>query len=274
VGRQSIDHEKAAVRASPGHPEYLRILSHAAGGQFWTLFRLRDHAGAAKLVDEWREITSIRGLDTVTCAEIFAHCSVLAAKDDKLSPQHRTQLADSYIRRARGFLDEAARKNADDPETQNALAQMLAQSPDHRLRDPARAVEWAKKAVERSPPAAPYRSTLGLALYRAGEWSGFIESIGKALELRNGGEATDWFILAIVHWKRGDRDQGRRWYDKGVRWMEENDPKSYDLGRLRDEAAALMELTGAPMPNGADAVRKPDVEGQAVRSGAPRASAP
>jgi tetratricopeptide (TPR) repeat protein len=148
-------------------------------------------------------------------------------------------LADSYIRRARDLLDEAARKTGDDPETQNALAQMFAQSPDHRLRDPARAVEWAKKAVERSPQAGPYRSTLGLALYRAGDWSGCIESISKALELRNGGDATDWFVLAMAHWKRGDKDQGRRWYDKGVRWMEENDPKSYELGRLRDEAAAL-----------------------------------
>jgi serine/threonine protein kinase len=110
VERRAIDQLKAALRASPGNPEEIRLLAVAFGGQFWTLFRLRDHTAAAELVQEWRDIASVRGVDTVAAAEIFAHCSLLAAEDDKLSPQHRTELADSYLSRARDLLDEAGRK--------------------------------------------------------------------------------------------------------------------------------------------------------------------
>jgi tetratricopeptide (TPR) repeat protein len=178
------------------------------------------------------------------------------------------------LQKARDLLEIAAEKHGDDPETQNALARMLAQGPDHRLRVPAQAVEWAKKAVKREPKFGPYWSSLGLAFCRAGDWRSCVESISKAIELRNGGEAVDWLIFAMAHWREGDKDQARRWYDKGVKWMDENDPKNCDLGRLRDEAAGLLGLADSIMPNGTDAFSKPDADAAPVRSGAAPTSGP
>jgi hypothetical protein len=151
---------------------------------------------------------------------------------------------------------------------------MLAQSPDHRQCNPAQSVEWAKKATKRMPQSGLFWSSLGLASYRAGDWRSCVESISKAIELRNGGEPGDWLVLAMAHWQKGDKDQARRWYGKGAKWMKENDPNSYDLGRLRDEAADLLGLAVPQMPNGPDAFSRPDIEGAASRAGEARASSP
>ncbi|MCI0334696.1 MAG: hypothetical protein L0228_15880 [Planctomycetes bacterium] len=59
------------------------------------------------------------------------------------------------------------------------------------------------------------------------------------MELRNGGNSWDWFVLAMAEWKLGNRDAARVWYDKAVVWME-NNPTNEDVTRFRAEAAALL----------------------------------
>ena len=112
--------------------------------------------------------------------------------------------------------------------------------PPGELRDPDRAVELAKKAVELEPKEGTYWNTLGVAHYRAGDWKAAIEALTKSMELRNGGDSFDWFFLAMAHWQLGDKPQARSWYDKAVAWMEKNQPKNEELIRFRAEAAALL----------------------------------
>jgi tetratricopeptide (TPR) repeat protein len=61
------------------------------------------------------------------------------------------------------------------------------------------------------------------------------------------------FALAMARWKLGDKDQARRWYEKGVQWMDKKqnpDPLHFlddkDLPRFRDEAAALLGIPVKP----------------------------
>jgi tetratricopeptide (TPR) repeat protein len=143
-------------------------------------------------------------------------------------------------------VGEALAADTDEAEHKNMLAWIMATCPVFQIRDPAKAVEHAQKTVEREPRRGPYWTTLGVALYRAGEWKAATDALGRSMELRNGGDSFDWFFLAMAHWQLGDRDQARTWYDKSVTWMEKNNPRDVELRCFRAEAAALLSVADLP----------------------------
>src|SRR5262249_42198406 len=102
--------------------------------------------------------------------------------------------------------------------------------------------ELAKKAVERAPKEGAYHNTLGAAHYRAAAWNEAVAELEKSMELRKGGDSFDWYFLAMAHWKLGQKQQAREWYDRAVEWMDQNQPKNKELRRFRAEAAELLEL--------------------------------
>jgi tetratricopeptide (TPR) repeat protein len=122
----------------------------------------------------------------------------------------------------------------------NNLAWLLATCPDSKIRDPKRAVELAKKAVELTPKKGNHWNTLGAAHHRAGDWKAAIAALEKSMELRKGGDSEDWFFLAMAHWQLGDKKDARKWYDQAVQWMEKNQPKDEELVRFRTEAEELL----------------------------------
>ncbi|HKI33716.1 MAG TPA: hypothetical protein VKA46_17820 [Gemmataceae bacterium] len=63
----------------------------------------------------------------------------------------------------------------------------------------------------------------------------------KAMTLRHGGDAFDWFVLAMAHHRLGHADEVPRWYDKAVGWMEKNKAGDAELIRFREEAKGLLE---------------------------------
>jgi serine/threonine protein kinase/Tfp pilus assembly protein PilF len=128
----------------------------------------------------------------------------------------------------------------------NNLAWFLVTCPDSGFCDAGRAVELAEKAVELSPKKWHYANTLGVAYYRAGDWDKAIETLNKSMAFRDGDDSFDWFFLAMAHWQRGEKDEARSWYDKAVRWMEENKPDDEELIRFRAEAAELLGITETP----------------------------
>ncbi len=136
----------------------------------------------------------------------------------------------------------------------NNLAWLLATCPDIRLHDPVRAVELAARASKLTPLEGNVWNTLGAAQYRAGESKAAIESLGQSMVLRNGGDAFDWFFLAMTHEQLGHKDEARKWYDRAVIWMDENKSKNVELSRFRVEAADLLKLARekAPMPSEKD----------------------
>ena len=50
------------------------------------------------------------------------------------------------------------------------------------------------------------------------------------------------FFLAMAHWRLGEKDKGRGWYDRAAQWVDKNKPADEELRRLRAEAAELLGL--------------------------------
>ena len=124
----------------------------------------------------------------------------------------------------------------------NSLAWLLATCPDQKFRDPSRAVELAKKAVELAPKDGSQWNTLGVAQYRAGSRKAASEALNKSMALEKGGNSFDWFFLAMAHWHLGERDQAREWYRQAIGWMKKNQANNEELRRFRAEAEALLEI--------------------------------
>jgi hypothetical protein len=120
------------------------------------------------------------------------------------------------------------------------LARFLANCPDPQFRHAGRAVDLARKAVGRAPQAWYCWRTLGQAQYRFGNWKASVTALEKSMELyANGGNASDWFFLAMAHWQLGDQPHARQWFEQAVKWMDKYQPKNEELGRFRAEAEAL-----------------------------------
>ena len=81
-----------------------------------------------------------------------------------------------------------------------------------------------------------------MAHYRYGEWKPAIQALRKSMDLRKGGDSSDWFFLAMAHWRLGEKDQARQWYDRAVEWMEKNRAKDEELRGFRAEAAEQLGI--------------------------------
>ena len=125
----------------------------------------------------------------------------------------------------------------------NNLAWLLATCPAVKFRDATRAVELAKQAVALAPQVGNHWNTLGVAQYRAGDCLAAIESLTKSMELRKGGDAFDWFFLAMAHWQEDHHEEARKWFDQAAVWMEQNQPQNEELRRFRDEAGGLLNIS-------------------------------
>ena len=167
-------------------------------------------------------------------------------------PQHERYLVMSYLQLAsllwqlgqQTEANELYRKAADvdaaDPGLNNNLAWFLAANPEPRLRDAARAVRLAQKAADVQSQSPDYKNTLGVAHYRNGNYRAAITELESAVNLRWGGNTVDWLFLAMAHWRLGDRDKARTWFDRAVKWMDKYNPPDDELRRFRTEAEALL----------------------------------
>src|SRR5262249_39401002 len=136
--------------------------------------------------------------------------------------------------------EKAIAFSGDRADASNLLAWILATCPDASRRDARRAVELARDAVALAPKRGEYSNTLGVALYRAGNWNGAIMALNQSVALQ-GPNSWDGFFLAMARWKSGDHTEARRSFDEAVRWMAKNKPND-DLRRFRAEAAELLEI--------------------------------
>jgi tetratricopeptide (TPR) repeat protein len=211
---------KEAVRLGPAnHPTHHDNLGRALA--------LRGRLDEA--IAEFREVIRLKPDD------VAAH--------DNLGHQLRRQ---GKLVEAIACYREAIRLQPDFADAHNALAWLLATCPDARIRDVPKAVALVRRAVELAPKEGGYWNTLGVAHYRAGEWKASVAALEKSMELGNGGDAFDWFFLAMARRQLGHADKARLWYDKAVAWTEKNRPKDKELLGFRAEAATLLGLSDLP----------------------------
>jgi tetratricopeptide (TPR) repeat protein len=141
-------------------------------------------------------------------------------------------------------MEDLARRRPDESICHWQLICLLANCPDEALRDPARAVTLAQRVLP--PSAGHYWRYLALARYRSGQWQAAADSIQQAMDLRQGGDAFDWFLLAMAHWQLDQKDAALEWYTKAQEAIRTAKPLFYEyLGvmavqRLQREAEVLM----------------------------------
>jgi tetratricopeptide (TPR) repeat protein len=132
-------------------------------------------------------------------------------------------------------------------EFENNLAWMLVTCPETGLRNPSRAVELARSAVDRAKDTPGYWNTLGVSLYRIGDWQGAISALEKSIALQSY-TSFDGYFLAMAQAQLGQRDAARRQYDQAVRWMQRIKPGDEELRRFRAEAARLLQIEDQAAP--------------------------
>jgi uncharacterized protein HemY len=216
------------------------------------LVRLEDHAEAAKVAVEVPHLFPDKWEAYFNAASFLDQCVRLTARDPNLTEARRVVVAQEYMDLCRYFLRQTLTRGQGSPHTQNEVARFLATCATPQLRDAPRAVELAKQAVDQAPKDGTFWNTLGIAHYRAGDWRGAIAALEESRPRRSGGDASDFFFLAMAHWQLGEKAEARQWYDRAIEWMKHN-PKDDELDPFHAEAAALLGFPDPSLQKGKEA---------------------
>jgi tetratricopeptide (TPR) repeat protein len=127
-------------------------------------------------------------------------------------------------------------------------------------RDPERAVMLARRAVALGPGVQLTLNTLGVALYRAGQYAEAISVLERSRAAGKGeNDAFDLFFLAMAHHQLGHRQEARGCYDQAVRWLgaqkSRSDSDTNELAAFRAEAEAVLARSADDLP--ADVFARP-----------------
>jgi tetratricopeptide (TPR) repeat protein len=139
-----------------------------------------------------------------------------------------------------------------DPEQANDLAWALATSPNPVRREPGLAVELANQAVRQAPGVASYRTTLGIAYYRLGEWQAAVQALQDSERLEPGKRlGFNALVLAMCQYRLGDSVKARDQFDRAVRWTQDHEAElgavwRQELETFRVEGKALLNVPPGP----------------------------
>ncbi len=161
----------------------------------------------------------------------------LATDSQLLSAEVDEEPAQHFYATLVDFINTTTVKNA---EPLNASAWRLVTSPNVSKAAAQFAVILAKKGTEVAPTNGNIENTLGVAQYRAENWQAAMTALNKSIELRHGGDAEDYFFLAMTLERLGKRDEARPWFEKGVEWTKNNDPENKELQRFQEEATDVL----------------------------------
>jgi tetratricopeptide (TPR) repeat protein len=225
-----------------------RLVTSAKNGmRVWDLRRIRE--GLMELNLDWDAPPFPPEKQPLSTLQVTVNLGALDPAVRDLIAQTHIFLRKGDLTGALEVIQKAHTRAPDDPSLNNDLAWMLATWPDVKLRDPKRAVELAKKAVQLMPANGDYWITLGVAHYRVCDWKAAVASLSKSRELNQGSEAINWLFLAMSHRKLGNDAVSRKAYDQAVQWLEKNSgafaknkTQAEELGRFRSEAEEVLEL--------------------------------
>ncbi|MCA9264133.1 MAG: tetratricopeptide repeat protein, partial [Planctomycetales bacterium] len=156
----------------------------------------------------------------------------------------RTKDAAHEFAEAQAIMERLSTSRPNESVANWPLVLLLANCPDPTFRDPQRAVELAQHILP--PNAGHYWRYLALAQYRAGNWQDAVNSIRRAMDLRQGGDALDRYLLAMAHWRLSEKEDARVVFDDAQRAIQAGEPIFYEyigvaaFHRLQEEAADLL----------------------------------
>ena len=147
----------------------------------------------------------------------------------------------SRVRESREAFRRGLKLAEDDPALLNNLAWSLALQPDAPPRESAEAIELAKHAIAVNPKEGAFWNTLGLAYLRAGDWPLATDAVKKSIEMRtHGGDASDRIMMAMICWRRGNKDAALDWYIQALDRLANDRQPDRALLALRAEAQQLL----------------------------------
>ena len=158
----------------------------------------------------------------------------------------RATEAEEDFRYFRTAMEDRARRFPTEVNCRLYLARLLAICPDPALRDPERAVDWARQAIALAPQDYANWMVLGAACYQTGDWQGCVTALDQVPELAGRPVPFACFFQAMALWQLNDRDRARRCYDRGVQEMEKSWRGDPDTQRFRAEAETVLKILAAP----------------------------
>jgi serine/threonine protein kinase/WD40 repeat protein/tetratricopeptide (TPR) repeat protein len=121
---------------------------------------------------------------------------------------------------AKADREEALRCAGSDPAVLNNEARRLVTGP-AKERDPARALELVRRALERQPDNPAFLNTLGVVLFRNRHYAQAAATLEKGRAAGRGQwDGFDLFFLAMCHARLQDPVEARKCFDQAVRWCE------------------------------------------------------
>jgi serine/threonine protein kinase/WD40 repeat protein len=140
----------------------------------------------------------------------------------------------------------------DQPDLCRELAWNLVTAP-AKLRDAAKALPPARRAVELAPGDPLCLNTMGVVYYRLGRWKEAADTLQASARANpEGPTAYDLFFLAMTYRQTGELEKAKACYDQAVGWCraraELRPDQVAELGAIRAEAheAATLSSTSGP----------------------------
>jgi hypothetical protein len=120
----------------------------------------------------------------------------------------------------------------------NRLAWELVRDPNASFHDPQAALGLARRAVKSRPDFAAL-NTLAVALYRTGDFAGAVKNarLSLAAKALGYGENYNHYLLALAHWRMGEKDKARAEYSLAK--LPDGTGYPMELKQFEDEAKAL-----------------------------------
>ena len=126
------------------------------------------------------------------------------------------------------------------------LAWILVDAADPGQRRPAEALPLARSAVKAEPDNGELTNMLGLVEYRNNHWDAAISSLNRSVDLDKGTQSTDFFLLAMAHWRRGDKSEAEQFFQRGVEAASKKEIIDTQSKIFWSEAAAVLGKPGPP----------------------------
>jgi tetratricopeptide (TPR) repeat protein len=214
--------QQKGLEAHPEHQLYRSWLRMNYVNLAGVLLMLKDHAAAAAAAQNLAAASDDTD-DLLRAYQALLQCRPLVRTDAKLPLPQRQETIRNYSRLCRQLIGLAAPRPDLTPAWANEFAWALANIAEPEFRDPDLAVKLAKRAIESKPNEGDYWNTLGAAHYRKGNYGDAISALEMSVSLRQGGDAVDFFLLAMAHQRLDKNVKARTYYDQAVAWMRNNE---------------------------------------------------
>jgi WD40 repeat protein/Tfp pilus assembly protein PilF len=111
-----------------------------------------------------------------------------------------------------------------------------------------RALELCRRAVALTPGEGTFLNTLGVIQYRSGRYDEAIATLERSLAAGNGRfDGFDLFFLAMAHHRLGHREVARTCFDRGLRWLaDQQGLDKRDTKELADFRAEAEKVLAGP----------------------------